>query len=139
MKTRSALLEARRARGYAARRRGHSAETLAAFWLLARGWRIIALNLKVAGVEIDVLARRGPVLSVVEVKARASLAEALAAVPPEQRARLRRAGEALTARPGLEGLAVRLDLVALASRRLPRHVADAWPGDAGPTGGALRR
>ena len=79
--------------------------------------------------EIDILALRGPVLAVVEVKSRTSLEAALEAVGPDQRDRLRRAGETLAARrPDLAGRAVRLDLVALAPGRRPRHLADAWAG-----------
>jgi putative endonuclease len=87
------------------------------------------MRLKAHGVEIDILARRGAVLAVVEVKARATLAEALEAVGWDQRRRLRRAAEAVAQRPGLYGLAIRLDLLAMAPGRLPRHIADAWPDD----------
>jgi putative endonuclease len=90
------------------------------------------MRLKTHGVEIDILARRGAVLAVVEVKARATLAEALEAVGAPQRRRLRRAAGAISQRPGLSGLAIRLDLIAMAPRRLPRHIADAWPDD-GPS------
>jgi putative endonuclease len=96
---------------------------------MAAGWRILGMRLKTHGVEIDILARRGEVLAVVEVKSRATLAEALEAVGWAQRRRLRRAAEAILQRPGLTGLAVRLDLVAMAPRRLPRHIADAWPDE----------
>ncbi len=120
---------AKRRRGAHARRSGRAAEVVAALWLMACGWRILGLRLKAHGVEIDIVARRGKVLAVVEVKARATLAEALDAVGWVQRKRLRRAAEALAQRPGLAGLAVRLDLIAMAPRCLPRHIADAWPGD----------
>jgi putative endonuclease len=102
---------------------------IAAVWLMATGWRILGLRIKAHGVEIDILARRGDVLAVVEVKTRATLAEALEAVGWDQRRRLRRAAQAVAQRPGLNGLAVRLDLLAMAPRRWPRHVADAWPQD----------
>ncbi|MHB8285284.1 MAG: YraN family protein [Caulobacteraceae bacterium] len=117
----------RRASGAQARRTGRVGEIVAAFWLMAKGWRILAANLKTHGVEIDLLARKGAVLAVVEVKARATLDAALAAVTPDQQVRLRRAGLALAARPQSEGLSLRLDLVALAPGRLPRHIPDAWP------------
>ena len=127
----SGLTGARQARGARARRNGRSAEVVAAFWLMAHGWRVLGMRLKAAGVEVDLLAHWGVVLAVVEVKRRANLDTALAAVTPDQQARLRRAGLALAARPGFHGASVRLDLVALAPGRLPRHVADAWPEDAG--------
>ena len=117
---------AKRLRGAQARRSGRTAELLAAAWLMAKGYRILGLRTRTQGVEVDLLARRGGVLAVVEVKARRTLDEALAAVTPAQRARLLRVGAAMTGRPGFEGLAVRLDLVALAPGRRPRHLADAW-------------
>lgn len=123
----------RQAAGAKARRTGRAGEIAAAVWLMAQGWRIVGVNVKSHGVEIDLLARKGRVLAVVEVKARASLAAALSAVTLEQQARLRRAAQAMLGRPRFEDLSVRLDLVALAPGRLPRHVADAWP-DHEPTG-----
>jgi len=121
--------EARRARGAAARLSGRRGEVAAALWLMAKGYRILGFRLKTPQGEIDLLAQRGRVLAVVEVKRRRTLEEALEAVGAEQRERLRRAGAALAARrPALRDAAVRLDLVALAPGRLPRHAADAWNG-----------
>ena len=119
--------ERRRVRGAKARRSGRAAEIVAAFWLMLHGWRILGLRLKTPGAEVDLLARRGRILAVVEIKTRARLDDALAAVGADQRRRLRQAGARLAARRALEGLSVRLDLVALAPGRLPRHIADAWP------------
>jgi len=120
---------ARRARGLAARLAGRRAEVWAALWLMLKGYRILGFRLKTPQAEIDLLAHRRGVLAVVEVKQRASLALALEAVGADQRARLRRAGEALAARrPALRHAAVRLDLIALAPGRLPRHSPDAWRG-----------
>jgi putative endonuclease len=120
------LTAVRRARGLKARNTGRGAELLAALWLTARGYRILGFRSRTHGVEIDLLARRGRVLAVIEVKTRRDLAESLAAVTPAQQARLRRAGEAMLGRPGMGGLSVRLDLLALAPRRWPRHIRDAW-------------
>lgn len=120
----------RQARGAAARLAGRRAEVLAAAWLMAKGYRILGFRLKTPQAEIDLLAKRGQILAVVEVKRRASLTVALEAVHRDQRDRLRRAGVALAARrPGLAGATVRLDLMALAPGRLPRHIPDAWKGD----------
>ncbi len=121
--------DAKRRRGAMARRSGRAAEVVAVVWLMAAGWRILGMRLKTHGVEIDILARRRGVLAVIEVKARATLAQALEAVGWAQRRRLRRAAAAIAQRPGLNGLAVRLDLFAMAPRRLPRHIPDAWPND----------
>lgn len=121
--------EARAARGLAGRLAGRRGEVLAALWLLARGYRILGFRLKTPQAEIDILALRGRTLAVVEVKRRGSLTEAMEAVSPDQRARLRRAGASLAARrPALAGASVRLDLMALAPGRLPVHIPDAWKG-----------
>ena len=119
----------RQARGAAARRSGRQAEVWAALWLMAKGYRILGFRLRTPQGEIDLLAQRGAVLAVVEVKRRTSLEAALETVTADQRERLRRAGRAIAARrPSLQNLAVRLDLIALAPGRLPVHSRDAWNG-----------
>jgi putative endonuclease len=124
------MSQVRSARGAASRLAGRRAEVLAAVWLMAKGYRILGFRLKTRQAEIDLLAVRGRVLAVVEVKRRTSLAAALETVTPDQRERLRRAGLALAAgRPQLSGASVRLDLIALAPGKLPRHIPDAWKGD----------
>ena len=123
----------RQARGAAARLSGRRAEVVAALWLMAKGYRILGFRLATPLGEIDLLAQRGSVLAVVEVKSRTNLEAALDAVTYEQRARLRRAGTHVAAsRTGLRGATVRLDLIALAPRRLPRHLPDAWPNSWSP-------
>lgn len=122
-------MNVRVARGAAARRSGRRAEVVAVAWLMAKGYRIVGFRLKTPQAEIDVLAKRGDVLAVVEVKSRTSLEVALDTVTFDQRDRLRRAGAQLAAnRPGLSRCAVRLDLMALAPGNLPRHIPDAWKG-----------
>ena len=116
-------------RGGRAWREGHGAEWIAAIWLMAKGYRILGFRLRTPQGEIDLLAQRGQVLAVVEVKQRATLQAALEAVSETQRERLRRAGRAIAARrPSLQNMAVRLDLIALAPGRLPVHAPDAWKG-----------
>jgi putative endonuclease len=120
---------ARTVRGAAARRAGRRSEVVAALWLMAKGYRILGFRLKTPQAEIDLLALKGRVLAVVEVKRRTDLLTALEAVGFDQRQRLRRAGAALAARrAGLAGASVRLDLMALAPGRLPMHIPDAWKG-----------
>lgn len=122
-------MNVRVARGAEARLSGRRAEIWAAIWLMAKGYRILGFRLKTPIAEIDLLALRGGTLAVVEVKSRTNLEVALETVTFDQRDRLRRAGAQLAAnRPGLKGCGVRLDLVALAPGRLPRHIPDAWKG-----------
>ena len=124
------MSQIRQARGTAARLSGRRAEVWAAVYLMCKGYRILGFRLKSAAAEIDLLALRGKTLVVVEVKQRTTLAEALDAVSRDQRERLRRAGLTLAARrPGLKDAAVRLDLIALAPGRWPRHIPDAWRFD----------
>jgi putative endonuclease len=49
---------------------GDAGETLAATYLEAGGWRILARNVRAGGVELDLVARRRGVLAIVEVKTR---------------------------------------------------------------------
>lgn len=122
--------QARVLRGTRARLHGRRQEWVAALWLMLKGYRILGFRLRTPQGEIDLVAQRGRVLAVVEVKRRASIEAALNAVSFDQRQRLRRAGLQLAAaRQGLAHLAVRLDLIALAPGRLPRHIAGAWDGE----------
>ena len=122
--------EARRQRGRRARADGHAAEWRAAVLLMLKGYRILGFRLATPQGEIDLLAQRGKVLAVVEVKRRATLEAALDCVTGEQRERLRRAGRMIAGRrPGLKDAFVRLDLIAMAPRRWPRHIPDAWKTD----------
>ncbi len=118
---------ARRQRGLKARHDGRTAEWIAALWLMLHGWRIVGFRTRTPEAEIDLLIRRGHVLAGVEVKQRRTLDEALTAVTPRQQRRLLLAVGAIAARrPGWRNLDVRLDLVALAPGRLPRHLTDVW-------------
>lgn len=110
----------------AAERRGRRAERLAELALFFKGFRIIARRFKAAGGEIDLVARRGPLLVFAEVKARASLDEAVFAVTPRARRRIEDAGRRFLAlNPRLSPEAVRYDILAVAGWRV-RHLADAW-------------
>lgn len=113
-----------------ARRRGRVGEVLCRWHLRLRGWRIIARDWRCPAGEIDIIARRGKVLAVIEVKARGSFATAAAAVLPRQRRRIARATTAfLLMRPDLAGLMPRFDVMLVAPLRPPRHLPDAWRAD----------
>lgn len=115
----------RQQKGGQAWREGHGAEWVAAVWLMFKGYQILAFRLPNRAGEIDILARRGRILALVEVKRRATLEAALAALTPQQFQRLVAAGETVKrGRPSLGHLSLRLDMVALAPGRFPRHVRD---------------
>ena len=108
--------------GAVSHRLGHRSEWVAAAWLMVRGYQVLGFRLKTRAGEIDILARRGKVLAVVEVKRRATLEAALTALGPDQYDRLLAAGRSvLRQRPSLAGHVLRIDMVALAPGRFPRH------------------
>ena len=120
----------RQAQGSKAFRQGHASEWIAAAFLMLKGYQILGFRLKGRGGEIDILARRGGVLAVVEVKRRATMEAALTALTPDQHQRLLASGRAvLHGRPSLAGHELRIDMVALAPGRFPLHVsAISFPG-----------
>jgi putative endonuclease len=113
-----------------AQRRGRVAEWLCLWHLRLRGWHILARGWRCPAGEIDIVARRGKVLAIIEVKSRGEFAAAAAALAPRQRRRIARAAEAfLLQRSNLAGLDLRFDLMLVAPRRLPRHWRGAWRTD----------
>ncbi len=114
----------------AAWRRGWRAETAAALALRLKGYRILVRRFRGPGGEIDLVARRGTVLAIVEVKSRADRGAALAAVTPRQRTRVERAARAvLAALPDQAWAAratIRFDVVLVQPWRWPRHLPNAW-------------
>ena len=106
---------------------GHVAETLCAWHLRLRGYRILARGFRVPVGEIDIVARRGRTLAMIQVKARDTFATAVDALGPRQQRRIVRAAAAfLKARPGCAGLDVRFDMMLVLPWRLPVHLTDAW-------------
>jgi len=110
----------------AAERRGRRGELAAALWLMAKGYRILAQRARTPFGEIDILARRGGVLVVVEVKARPSRDAGLSALGPFQRRRIERAAAAAAGRLRLTGLPIRFDVVIVRPFAWPIHVCGAW-------------
>ncbi len=77
--------------------------------------------------EIDIVARRGDTVAIVEVKARASLEAAMDAVTPAAQARIARAADLwLQKQRDYARLSLRFDIVAVLPRRWPVHIPNAW-------------
>ena len=113
-----------------AERRGRRAETLAAWFLRAKGYRVLARRTRTPVGEIDLIARRGRLIAFVEVKQRPSLAEGVEAVTPAGRRRIVRAASFwLAAHPAAAGLDLRFDVVICMPGRLPRHIPHAFDAD----------
>jgi putative endonuclease len=66
-------------------------------WLEGEGYDIVARNLRIGMLEVDIVARRGPVIAIVEVRARGAGAftTGFGSVTLKKRERIRRAGERL--------------------------------------------
>lgn len=74
-------------------RRGHSSEWLAAAALMLKGFRIVARRYRTRLGEIDLIARRGNLVLIVEVKARKTLMEAMEAIAYESERRIEGAAD----------------------------------------------
>ncbi len=108
-------------------RTGLSAESRAAVFLIAKGFRILARRWRSPVGEIDIIARRRSLLIFVEVKARASEDEAAWSVTERQRARIIAAAEAWLAQNADDRIRdIRLDAMLVSPRRIPRHIPAAF-------------
>ena len=95
--------------------RGADAEERAARLMQAAGFTIVARNFRCRAGELDIVARRGPLLVVAEVRLRSNalFGGAAASVSAAKRRRIVRAARYLIAqRPQLAALAVRFDVLA---------------------------
>lgn len=108
-------------------RRGHRGEFLASLALIAKGYRIVARRYRTKLGEIDLIARRGDLVLIVEVKARPSLIEAMDAVAASSERRIEGAADLWLARqPDHARLSLRFDLVAVLPWRWPVHVENVF-------------
>ncbi|MEO0982564.1 MAG: YraN family protein [Pseudomonadota bacterium] len=119
----------------AAERRGRRGELLAAAALALKGYSILERRAKTKVGEIDLIARRGRLLAIIEVKARPTPEDCLDAVTPKAWRRIEQATRIWIARrPIVQTYEVRFDVVAVTPRRWPKHFRGAWRPDFAPTG-----
>ena len=109
-------------------RQGRRGETLAAWFLRFKGWRILAQRVKTPRGEIDLVARRGGTVAFVEVKWRNSAAGLDEAIDHYRLRRVAAAVEAVAHRYGQGSDTIRIDVVLLAPGRFPRHLENVWLG-----------
>jgi len=110
--------------------RGRRAETIAAWWLRLKLYRVLARRFRSGAGEIDLIVRRGRTLVFVEVKQRASEAEGIVAVKPAARRRITRAAELWIGKPpALAGLDRRFDVVVAVPGRWPRHLVSVFDSE----------
>lgn len=107
-------------------RRGRMSEIIAAATLIAKGYRVLARRCRTHFGEIDLIATRGRTIIFVEVKRRATLPEAEAALSAHQGGRIARAAEYwIQHNPRFRDHDVRIDALLIVPGRLPRHLPGA--------------
>lgn len=110
-------------------RRGHRGEWLAALALMLKGYRILARRYRTKLGEIDLIARRGDLVLIVEVKVRPTLVAAMEAISRLNERRIEAAADLWLARqPDHARLALRFDMVAVLPWRWPVHVENVFHG-----------
>jgi putative endonuclease len=117
----------RRRRGQVAHASGLAAEDLACAVLVADGWTIHARRLRTHAGEVDAVAEKGGILSIIEVKSRTTLAEAAVALTVRQQTRLLGACEIILAEHpdwGVNG--VRFDVLLVNPVGQVRRIIDAF-------------
>jgi putative endonuclease len=110
----------------AAEARGRKAERRAAWWLRLHGWRILGERLRVPAGEVDIVARRGKTLAFIEVKWRDRAVDLDFAVDEWRLRRVAAAAAMLVPRFARASDDIRIDVMLLAPKRLPRHLVHVW-------------
>ena len=94
---------------------------------MLKGYRIVARQFRTPVGEIDIAARRGRILAIIEVKARTSQTLAAGSISRRQQERIKRATEVLVQRRReLVTLQPRFDAMLVVPYRPPHHILDAW-------------
>jgi putative endonuclease len=120
-------MHARRQRGRTAHASGIAAEAAACAALIADGWTIHARRLRTKAGEVDAVAEKAGILSIVEVKSRPTLAAAATALTIRQQSRLVAACEIILAEhPDWGTNGVRFDIVVVDQAGRVRRIADAF-------------
>lgn len=101
---------------------------MAAWWLRLHGWRILDRRVRVAGGEVDLVAKRGRTVAFVEVKQRGSEDAAAWSLDEYRLRRVAAAAERLAPRYARNGEDIRIDAIFIVPRRLPRHLPNVWHG-----------
>ena len=108
--------------------RGRKGEAYAALWLRVKGWRILAKRVRTPAGEVDLVAKRGKLVAFIEVKTRATVAELDHAIDDYRLRRVAAAAEILVPRFAPNGEDIRIDVILIAPRALPRHLVNVWHG-----------
>lgn len=110
---------------------GRRAENLGCFYLRLKGYRILERRFKVRSGEVDIIARKGAVIAMVEVKQRASEAAAEISVSYENQSRIMDAAEIYINRDRTlhsTDFELRYDFLYVIGRWRIRHITNAFQG-----------
>lgn len=107
---------------------GRRAEWVAAWWLRLHGWRIMGRRCRTPVGEVDLLARRGAVLACIEVKYRRKRTDLDHAIDRQRLTRVAAAAEWLARQHARPDESIRIDVMLIAPRSLPRHLVNVWHG-----------
>ena len=122
----ASTIKASTGRRRGAERKGRIAESAAALYYALAGYRILARRFKTPQGELDIVACKNDTVIFVEVKARATLGDAVDAVTPRARRRIEAGGRIfLGPRKALRDHGVRYDIICVAGWRLSA-LKDAW-------------
>lgn len=112
-----------------AERKGRAAELLAALFLMAKGYRLLARRVKTGRGEIDLVMRLGRDIIFVEVKTRSDIDAALFSVTGIKARRTVDAARIwLSQNSRLLDFNCRFDILVLAAYHWPRHIKSAFDG-----------
>ena len=111
---------------------GAISETIAADFLIRRGFRILARNFRVNRKEVDIVAQNANVVAFVEVKARGGhgYGHPCGAITWKKRREIAHVANAWIARFGTPAHVYRFDAIAITwegSRHRIEHIPNAWP------------
>ena len=110
-----------------AQARGHWSEWLAAILLTLKGYRVVAMRYRTKMGEIDIIARKGDLAIMVEVKARRDVMAAVNSVTPTAQRRISNASDIwLSKQRDAAKLSTRFDIIAVQPWRWPTHFKDAF-------------
>ena len=107
------------------------AEWFAICVLVLKGYRILARRYKTKVGEIDVIARRGHLIAMIEVKYRRSVVDGIEAVTPRAQARIRRAADHYLLAHSCKSDTIltnyiRFDVIIVTPKLLIRHIKNAF-------------
>ncbi len=105
--------------------KGLRAEHYAAWYLRFKGYKILARRYKTRKGEVDIIAKRGKVIAIIEVKARKDLEMAKQAITYRGAKRILAAARYWLYKQGdLSRFKIRFDVVFICPRHFPIHIKD---------------